>query len=500
MIVTAIVFFISLIVISICEDVTDINNRIIGDIPSSSRADNNNNHTKHNNHNNHNTEGHDVHHRLPVVFVYTVVPQSCEYGLPSYIRISIEQSIFSQPDCDVILLSNIGECAIIADSVKDFKNLEVVDSLPLVTPRTANFQNISLSLFNADYSVALWITSALRFFMMEDLMIARNYTELLHIEADNMMYGRITTILPILRSSYPLAATPLNCMQTFITASVFWVGKLDYLVEFNNYLLALGHNLNATRDNYIDWLRPFARKKGGAYADADGNGVKPFAINEMSMLAYYHLENPLILKLLPVVPAHTYNLNRHVCNMSIFGPEGHKVGPSTGHGIWDANSWGQYLGGTSSKKGRDKGFTDGTHVSGQAIRMSRCRAEMICANISEYSYGFDHHVQLLHNNLHQQNIHRSHVGHHLRQRAEVSNEEDNRRHLSAADTFIPFPIDSIKTIENNNSSSMFSLQGRCYSAPFVQCGDDTHWTPLWNLHVHSKHTQDFKSELCECQK
>jgi hypothetical protein len=31
-----------------------------------------------------------------------------------------------------------------------------------------------------------------------------------------------------------------------------------------------------------------------------------------------------------------------------------KVGPPTGLGIWDANSWGQYIGGTSKKRGKDK--------------------------------------------------------------------------------------------------------------------------------------------------
>ena len=39
---------------------------------------------------------------------------------------------------------------------------------------------------------------------------------------------------------------------------------------------------------------------------------------------------------------------------------------------------------------------------------------------------------------------------------------------------------------------------QCYTAPFVRCGDSPIWTPLWNLHVHSKHTQDYKSVACPC--
>jgi hypothetical protein len=49
--------------------------------------------------------------RLPIVYVYTVVPRVCSQGLPNYIKMSLEQAIFSQPDCDVLLarLSLIAE-------------------------------------------------------------------------------------------------------------------------------------------------------------------------------------------------------------------------------------------------------------------------------------------------------------------------------------------------------------------------------------------------------
>ncbi len=51
------------------------------------------------------------------------------------------------------------------------------------------------------------------------------FREIMHVEADNLLYGKLTTILPILRSSYPnLAATPLLANQAFITASVLWIG------------------------------------------------------------------------------------------------------------------------------------------------------------------------------------------------------------------------------------------------------------------------------------
>ena len=55
----------------------------------------------------------------------------------------------------------------------------------------------------------------------------------------------------------------------------------------------------------------------GVEPDEHGRGIKPFAINEMSMLAYYHELHPKELKLLPVVPVHDYLLNRSVHPLSI---------------------------------------------------------------------------------------------------------------------------------------------------------------------------------------
>lgn len=384
--------------------------------------------------------------RLPIVFVYTVVAASCPFGLPEYIRISIEQTIFTQPDCEVILLSNIGECAKIAESVRDVEGLRLIDSIPLSSERMRRFHNMSMTIFESQSSNGeLWVTSALRFFMLEDLMISFKFKELLHIEADNMIYGRYTTLLPILRQSYPMTATPLNVHKSFITASILWISSLPIMISFNNYLLELGSNENKRWDGYLTWIKPYACcKRGGLYPDENGNGLRPFAINEMSMLAYYHELYPEEFKLLPVVPAYPYLLNRYVTNMSHFGPGGGQVGPATGHGIWDPNSWGQFIGGTSVKRGSDKGFTDASHIAGQAIRTNYCKVAMICGNMTEFGYA--------------------------------------------------------EQTEGATSTVVSNEKKRCYTAPFVRCGleENQPWTPLWNLHVHSKHTQDYVSTVCDC--
>jgi hypothetical protein len=109
--------------------------------------------------------------KLPIVYVFTVVPAICPYGLPTYIRTAIEQGIFTQPDCEVILVSNFGECTTVRDSVKDIKQLRLIDSTLITSNRTRQFKNASSAIFMTDGQGELWMTSALRFFMMEDMML-----------------------------------------------------------------------------------------------------------------------------------------------------------------------------------------------------------------------------------------------------------------------------------------------------------------------------------------
>lgn len=402
-------------------------------------------------------------HRLPIVFVYTVVPAVCKYGLPEYIKVSVEQAIFSQPDCDVIMASNYADCELIAKTVSEVAGLIQIDTTKIESAETKQFANLSTNVFSSDYAGELWITSALRFFILEDIMKSQGYTEILHVEADNTLYGRLTTILPILRSSYPLAATPLTANMGMVTASVFWVSTLETLLHFNKYMMDLIMDRDFMYKKFLGWLRHYACcKKGGIDPDENGMGIKPFAINEMSMLANYHRLYPEIFKFFPVVPSYTaFPMRRPFCNISTFAPNGREVGPATGHGIWDPNSWGQHLGGTSKKKGRDKGFVDSSHIAGQSIMLAKCTVRMVCGNQTTAPYGFTLPVDTALSTV--------------SSRVKVTG-TSGAVHGTAA----PVPYLG------------------CYTAPFVRCSEESPWTPLWNLHVHSKHTVDYRSKPCDC--
>jgi hypothetical protein len=338
-------------------------------------------------------------------------------------------------------------------------------------------------------------------------MVKRHYSELLHVEADNMLYGRISTILPILRSHYPLAATPLNLQLTFITASVFWVSAIKHLVDFNNYLLSLAANSppDKIHDRYIDFLRPTSAKQGGIYPDKDGIGVKLYSVNEMSMLAFYHSLFPRKLVDFPVIPSSNTPVSQFFANISGYAPGGNLVGKETGHGIWDPNSYGQYIGGTFDKKGKNKRFTDASHIPGQAIRVGWCAMVFFChPNITELDY-----VHRSHEILEPPSVADAIVNMHIRRSLEAvsallvqSSVSPERRKLQVTAQKLDSSSEPIETtkysVEKSKKHHHKKGGGRCYTAPYVRCNDDLHWTPIWNLHVHSKNTDEVRSTLCSC--
>jgi hypothetical protein len=179
--------------------------------------------------------------RLAIIYLYSVHFQSCKHGLPRYIKDSLEQAVLSQPDSDIIMASNYAECKKIEDTIDGIDKIIKYDTTLIISNRTIHFKNVSAIMFEANFNGELWITSAQRFFSMEDFMINKGYTEMIHVEADNLLYGKLTDILPILRSGYKgLAAQPLNSNKSFFTASVLWINSVAALVKFNDFLLGLG--------------------------------------------------------------------------------------------------------------------------------------------------------------------------------------------------------------------------------------------------------------------
>ena len=471
-----------------------------------------------------------------IVYVYTMSLDVCNdmkgmglYHFPSYIAQVLNQAIFTQQNDNntkVLFISNYKECpAIEAKIIREVKNyylrniatyrasvgletkgegegshIEFIDTSKLLSTRTSNFLSASANIF-MDTHGSLWIAAAARFFWLEDLMKSRGYAELIHVEADNLLYSPLGPLLPSLRKHYKqgLAVTPMDANRSGLTASFVWISSLASLTHFNDYFLDLASANHTTWTGYLAWLRRYAccRKGSGIAEDAHGNGIKPFKVNEMTVLAYYanlYFSLSTYLHLFPIVPTYPYYQNRYTANSSHYAPNSElagsslyvldthasttttaaaditggaadvssiaassavnwedRVAPADAYGsLLDPGSWGQFLGGTNMQRGTDKKFRDSSHIVGQAVSINHCVAEMRCGNT-------------------------------------------NGIHFFA-----------LKTNKDRGEKEKY----QCFMAPFVRCGTMaenngsqlTAWHPLVQLHVHAKFMNNYISVThpCDC--
>lgn len=371
--------------------------------------------------------------QFPIVFVFLATPILCENGGPDYIAHSLDQAINTQPLSNIIFIANFKECPSL-NNITNSSRVMKTDTSIFASNRTKHFTDLATTIFQSDRYGELWINSAIRFFLLHDFMDYFNVTSVIHVEADNLIYGDFSTLWSSLSRNYEhLAATPLTWPVNYITASVLWVNRLESLTNFTDYLMELGSKSTLWRD-YLLWLRDYACcKQGGVDPDEHGNGIKPFAINEMSMLAFYHHRYRLDarLMLLPVLPSHNYSESDLISN----GYDGDAFSVSSlgnnsallASAIWDPNSWGQYLGGTHNRRGRNKKFVDHSHIIGYVLYLNKDEAEvrMLCSRAAS------------------------------------------------------------------------SLTG-CFTVPHARIAATDAYTPLWNLHVHSKQTELYLSISCNC--
>lgn len=463
--------------------------------------------------------------KFPIVFFYYLTNQSCVRGFPSYMNQVLEQAIVlhNSSDCEILLLSNFEECRHILrekqhvfpnnstflmnrnnQKVLDkFPNLTIlVDTKDISTQRTSDFVSTvnSVFQFHADLSFkpGLWLTSTIRFLFMEDLMLKFGYKDLLQVEMDNLIYGDfLETVIPHLRAKYSekIALTPLSDM--FTTASILWIPSVKAIHGLNVYLISLAKGCrythpaageNVTDDTYL-WLnytlgwigaRKSSWKNGGVLAEANGYGLKPASINEMSMLCYYTTLPRSTAINFPVLPSIPTTKTPHPYSIG-----GSSVGSDVASGIWDPNSWGMYLGGEYFKK--KKGFIDNSHIVGRFIRAHNCTIEMKCFPTHTTSAGFPN------NNLKR-----------TLSSTAISTDKSPILHIQSNSSSRSVTFDNASLSSSSSVTSMVdspSTTTHCRLAPFVMCGGHSggQWVRLHNLHVHTKQPQEFLSTPCQCE-
>lgn len=121
---------------------------------------------------------------VPIVYVFTVNPFfSCKTfnTKDHYIRWSVEQAVRTArgPKHPVILAANFRDCNHSLTTVKNHWHRDIValDYSAFLSPRTVEFTSLTDTLFMQSFMPELWAAAALRFFVLEDLMVHHAYQQ-----------------------------------------------------------------------------------------------------------------------------------------------------------------------------------------------------------------------------------------------------------------------------------------------------------------------------------
>lgn len=468
---------------------------------------------------------------LHIVFVVTTIPGFCGPFPANFKQVLLQakasnkKSIIAN-NTDITILSNFKQCRWSLHDLKNGDELELrtintIDSHTMKSNRTLEFEKLLKKLIpkGGVDDMDTVTTSLYKYFMLEDYMTRYKVSHVLHFESDNMLYGDMFPLLSTLRSSQRrygnvLAVNP-SIHKRFLSSSTMWIGGVEALHDFNEFLLEISRNTTNQLSQYTSWLHEFACcKDKGMFPNAEGKGLKLWAFSDMTLLAYYrHLHHGRI-KLFPCLPfdkahyktevPHGMNNNstsssssssnsnsnsnspgsHHVkhlhVNVSLYSQGGSEVSDNTEYGLFDSGKggWGSHFhnGGvvasTSSNKQNGVATKEEEsqsvahrHIIEQAVSRFNCTVEMKCTtarpDVSKISEpkkdGKSHHL---------------------------------RRYLS----------------DNNNSSTTSStggghaIESECYTRPFVTCGKGVTWTALWSLHIPKSESSfgKFKSQPCAC--
>lgn len=109
------------------------------------------------------------------------------------------------------------------------------------------------------------------------------------VESDNLLYTDTSHILPYLKKFYSnLAGVVQNNIH--FTASIFWVAKYSAIKHLTDFILEIYTSSNEFLA-YTTYISQFISKRvnhGHPPLNAEGRGIPLYAVNEMTLLHYYH--------------------------------------------------------------------------------------------------------------------------------------------------------------------------------------------------------------------
>ena len=440
---------------------------------------------------------------LRIVYVMTTIPGSCgpfqDYFKQVLLQAKSSQMLSEEKKLtEVILLSNFKQCRwslhdLRNGEVLELRNISTIESHAIKSLRTLEFEKLFKKIVPKGHEIDLTLTSIYRYFMLEDYM--KNYTvnEVLHMDNDKMIYEDLYHLLPILRTSYPNLGCVPHVHKRFISSSTLWIGNLQSLTNFNNFLLSLGRNNSGEFNQYTSWLREFACcrsiEQGGIFPDDQGRGIKLWGLNDMTMLAYYHFLHKNELKLFPILPKIDFEQKHLVSDSNI-----HKV----------------YV-----NPELDPTPSDTTTSSSSSSSSAAAVSASINTNNINNNHDQHHRHDLNTMNLH----HHANISLYAVGGYDVGSDlgalfdssqggyGDHFHHIKIGATKEASAIATRLIIEQaflryNCSISMKcgsskSYPSNCYMKPFVHCGNDK-FTPLLTMHAFRTHPTQYRSTSCKC--
>jgi len=249
----------------------------------------------------------------------------------------------------VVILGNFKQCRWALDELKnggdaELKKITTVESMGIKSSTTQEWEKLVRNIVpKGTANEDLLLTSLYRYFMLEDYMAYNNITgHVLQLDADTMLYSDPATFGTSLRKGYPRLGLAPSIHRRFLSASTMYIGSRSALRKMNAFFayvasnktgvvsgggnLGMNNPLEATSSTapvqtglqqYASWLRSFACCKavsqGGLLSLNGVEGVRPWAVNDMTLLAFYRLKlGHREVGLFPLLPQSVINATNSI--------------------------------------------------------------------------------------------------------------------------------------------------------------------------------------------
>lgn len=419
--------------------------------------------------------------QLVIVYVHTTIPGSCG-PLPDHLKASLLQAHRNSVNgtlAKVVILGNFKQCRWALDDIKNGGDPELslittAESMGIKSSATLEWEKLLRNIVpKGTTNEDLLLTSLYRYFMLNDYMTYSNIEgHVLHLDSDTMLYGNIASMATSLAAGYPRLGLAPSIHKRFLSATTMYIGSRAALRKMNSFFTSLVSNSSsssgaAVLTGYATWLRTFSCcrpvSQGGMLSHNGVDGVRPWAVNDMTMLAYYRMKHHGEIKLFPILPS---GLSSPAADQKLRrgGPQDKDMG---------SHSHSSTAGAASSTSDLAGGYLSGQlaaptdhHLPLTAIKHYSVGGSEVGPDVGgllDCSGGWGMHLQ-----------------------ENDGNSSTHAATLRAADRHIIVEQAVVRHGCKVAFKCTQSSNGACSTAPHVACSDTPNDVPLLTLHLNSK--------------